>query len=444
MSKKVTIVGAGLVGSLCAIYMSKRGYHVKVYERRRDLRSETITAGKSINLALSERGWNALKKVNAHLAVEKISTPMYKRIIHDLKGGISEQMYGNPGQAIYSVSRADLNVLMMELAEKNGASLFFNEKCIDVDFNVPKITFENTISKKKKRLDTDLVIGADGAFSRIRKQMVDKKKHDFSEQIIDHGYKELLIPANKDGGYKLDKNGLHIWPRGNFMLIALPNLDGSFTCTLFAPFKGENSFETLINQQKVENYFNQIFPDFTSLIDNLYEQFQQNPTSSLGITRTYPWNVSDKAVLIGDSAHATVPFYGQGMNCGFEDCRIFDELLDTHSNNLEKALNIYSLDRKPNGDGVQDLSMQNFIVMRDKTADPRFLLQKKIEQKFTQLYPDKWTPLYSMVSFTNIPYSEAWKIGMKQEKLMESIMSVSNIENKWDSDEIMQKMISLL
>ena len=444
MKNDITIVGAGLVGSLCAVYMTKRGHRVTIFERRKDLRSEIITAGKSINLALSERGWTALKKVGIDHQVMKIAIPMYKRIMHDMEGNLSEQPYGNQEQAIYSVSRAQLNVLMMEMAEKNGATLHFNEKCVGANLEEAIATFENTKTATKQEISADLLIGADGSLSAVREQMVKKYQHEYEYNEIEHDYKELLIPAGENGTHLLDKNALHIWPRGNFMLIALANLDGSFTCTLFAPKKGKNSFEGLNSKQEVKNYFTTIFPDFVSLVPNLYQQWSTNPTSDLGIVKTFPWHVKDASIIIGDAAHATVPFYGQGMNAGFEDCRILDELLDKYKDNLEICFNEYSKVRKPNGDGVQDLSMQNFVVMRDKTADPKFLLQKKIEKKFANLYPDKWTPLYSMVSFTNIPYAEVWKIGMKQEKLMQNIMSTPNIEKIWESDKIMQKMCILV
>jgi len=443
MKKDITIVGAGLVGSLCALYMTKRGHKVTIFERRTDLRSEIITAGKSINLALSERGWAALKKVGADKEVLKIAIPMHKRIMHDVEGNLTNQPYGNQGQAIYSVSRAQLNVLMMEMADKNGAKLYFNEKCIDANLQEATTTFENTNTSEKQVISGDLLIGADGSLSAVREQMVKKHQHEYTYNEIEHDYKELLIPAGENDTHLLEKNALHIWPRGKFMLIALANLDGSFTCTLFAPKKGENSFERLNSKQEVEGYFKTIFPDFISLVPNLYQQWSVNPTSGLGIVKTYPWHIKDTSILIGDAAHATVPFYGQGMNAGFEDCRILDELLDKHKDNFETCFDEYSKSRKPNGDGVQDLSMHNFIVMRDKTADSKFLLQKEIEKKFTNLYPEKWTPLYSMVSFTNTPYSEAWEIGMKQEKLMKGIMSIPNIEKIWESDEVMQKMYSL-
>ena len=373
-----------------------------------------------------------------------IAIAMDKRIMHDEKGNLTEQAYGKEGEAIYSVSRAELNVLMMKLAEKNGATLHFNEKCIDANLEESEVVFENAHTNEKKTISADVLIGADGAFSAVRKQMVAKHNHEYNYNEIEHDYKELLIPAGENGTHLLDKNALHIWPRGEFMLIALANLDGSFTCTLFAPKNGENSFDGLNAKEEVESYFASIFPDFTALVPNLYEQWNTNPTSSLGIVRTYPWHVNDASLLIGDAAHATVPFYGQGMNAGFEDCRILDELLDKHGDDLKSCFAEYSKTRKPNGDGVQDLSMQNFIVMRDSTASPDFLLQKQIEKKFANLYPEKWIPLYSMVSFTNISYSDAWEIGMKQEKIMEEIMKTKNIENEWKSDEIMQKMVSLV
>ena len=444
MKKNIKIAGAGLVGSLCALYMRKRGFDVSVYERRDDLRLTEITAGKSINLALSVRGWTALKKVGAAENVEKIAIPMYKRVMHDTEGNLYDQAYGNPGQAIYSVSRANLNLILMEMAEKNGAKIHCNQKCLDVDFLSGDTTFEHTKTGEKTTVNSDLLIGADGAFSAVRSKMTRRNRQQYSQHFIEHGYKELLIPANEDGTHKLEKNALHIWPRGNFMLIALPNLDGSYTCTLFAPYEGEESFEELNNNEDVKKYFKKIFPDFVPLIPDLCEQFFSNPTSSMAIMRTYPWHVDDKSILIGDAAHATVPFYGQGMNAGFEDCRILDELLDKHNNNFKTCFKEYSQVRKPNGDGVQDLSMHNFIVMRDKTADTKFLLQKKIEQKFSQQYPEKWVPLYSMVSFSNIPYSEAWQVGMKQEKMMQSIMNISNINETWDSKEIMEKMLGLI
>ena len=438
--KKVIVIGAGLVGSLCAIHLIKKGYSVQLFERRKDLRTQKITAGKSINLALSKRGWTSLEQADIHEYVKKIAIPMYRRVMHDSKGNLTFQQYGESDQAIFSVSRVELNLLMLNLAEKYGAEIHFNSKCVDVDFNNTKATFLQVDQEKTYR--ADFIVGADGTFSNVRSKMVEKLGHMYNYNKIEYDYKELLIPSGPNNSYLIEKEALHIWPRGNFMVIALANLDGSFTCTLFAAKRGKDSFENLSTEKETIHYFNKHFPDFAKLVPNLYEQWQANPTSELGIVKTFPWNKKN-VLLIGDSAHATVPFYGQGMNASFEDCRILDELIDEFDDNINEVLPIYSQRRKPNGDGLQDLSLHNFIVMRDKTADPKFLLQKKIEQKFSKLYPDKWVPLYSMVSFTNISYSDAWEIGMKQERLMKKIMSIANIQEIWDSDDIISKMLKM-
>ena len=444
MSKKITIAGAGLVGSLEAIYMAKRGHNVSIYERRSDMRKAEFVLGRSINLALSTRGWTALKKVGIDDEVRKMAIPMPKRIMHAQDGTLSEQPYGQDGEAIYSVPRGELNVLLMNLAEREkNIDLYFNHKLMSADLNTAQAIFEDE-KGKEQIVNADVLIGADGTYSTVRNHMMRQDRFQFSQYYIDHGYKELTIPANPDGSHQIETNALHIWPRGNYMLIALPNMDGSYTCTLFFPFEGEYSFESLKTHQHVVDFFNDVFPDIVPLIPNLTEDYFNNPTSSLSIMRCYPWTVSDKILLIGDSAHATVPFYGQGMNAGFEGCYVLDNLLEKHGDNWIACFNEYSKYRKPDGDSVQDLSMHNFIVMRDKTADPHFLLQKKIELRFSKKYPKKWLPLYSMVSFSNIRYSEAWKIGQQQEALMQKIMSIPNIETIWDSEEVEQKMLALI
>tara|TARA_Y100001978_G_scaffold61080_1_gene54946 strand:- start:1929 stop:3266 length:1338 start_codon:yes stop_codon:yes gene_type:complete len=444
MSKKITIAGAGLVGSLEAIYMAKRGHNVSIYERRSDMRKAEFVAGRSINLALSTRGWTALKKVGIDDEVRKMAIPMPKRIMHAQDGTLSEQPYGQDGEAIYSVPRGELNVLLMNLAEREkNIDLYFNHKLLSADLNTAQAIFEDE-KGKEQIVNADVLIGADGTYSTVRNHMMRQDRFQFSQYYIEHGYKELTIPANPDGSHQIETNALHIWPRGNYMLIALPNMDGSYTCTLFFPFEGEYSFESLKTHQHVADFFNEVFPDIVPLIPNLTEDYFNNPTSSLSIMRCYPWTVSDKVLLIGDSAHATVPFYGQGMNAGFEGCYVLDKLLEKHGDDWIACFDEYSKYRKPDGDGVQDLSMHNFVVMRDKTADPHFLLQKKIELRFSKKYPKKWLPLYSMVSFSNIRYSEAWKIGQQQESLMQKIMSIPNIETIWDSEEVEQKMLALI
>jgi len=436
--KKVIIIGAGLVGSLCAIHLINKGYSVQLFERRKDLRTQKITAGKSINLALSHRGWTSLKQAKISKYVETIAIPMYRRVMHDNKGNLTYQQYGESDQAIFSVSRVELNLLMLNLAEKYGAKIHFNSKSVDVDFDNTKATFFQ--NNEEKSYEADFIIGADGTFSNVRSKMVEKLGHMYNYNKIEYDYKELLIPSGPNNSYLIEKEALHIWPRGNFMVIALANLDGSFTCTLFAAKRGEDSFEKLNTKQETLKYFNKHFPDFLKLVPNLYDQWQANPTSELGIVKTFPWNTK-KVLLIGDSAHATVPFYGQGMNAGFEDCRVLSEMLDLYKNDYAKCFHEFSLLRKPEGDGLQDLSLHNFIVMRDKTADSNFLLQKKIEQKFSKLFPEKWLPLYSMVSFSNIKYSKAWEVGQKQELIMSKIMQMPNIQSVWNDDIVINKIL---
>ncbi|MBW6482285.1 MAG: FAD-dependent monooxygenase [Vicingaceae bacterium] len=435
--KTATIVGAGLVGSLWAVYLSKAGYKVTIVERRPDIRKAEISAGKSINLALSTRGWKALDTVGVGDEIRKIAIPMLGRMMHDLQGNLTFQPYGKEGQAIYSVSRGGVNAKMMDIAERNGnTQIFYNEKCIDIDLE-NGIVYTETKTGEKKQHQSDVVFAADGAFSAVRYNGMQKlDRFNYSQNYIEDGYREILLPANADGSYKLEKNALHIWPRGRFMLIALPNEDGSFTCTLFMPFKGKNSFETLTTKAAVNTFFKTTFPDFYAMMPNIADAWEDHPLSSLAIIRCYPWTYG-KTALMGDAAHATVPFYGQGMNCGFEDCSVMWDLMQKHNENWKKVFEEYQIMRKPDGDGVQDLSLHNYHVMRDYVADPKFLLQKKIEAHFSEKHLDKWMPLYSQVTFSHIRYSEAWKKGQIQDAIMKKVMAeIDNIEDKWNSQEV--------
>jgi len=266
---------------------------------------------------------------------------------------------------------------------------------------------------------------------------------DYSQKYLDHGYKELVIPANEDGTHKLDKNCLHIWPRGEFMMIALANMDGSFTCTLFFPMYGEQSFDTINTPEKVAQFFNETFPDAVPLMPTLVEDYFDNPTSALVMVRCSPWNYENNIILLGDSAHATVPFYGQGMNCGFEDCTIFSEMLDDANGNWDGLLPAFSDTRVPDGNAIIDLSLMNYIEMRDLTANDEFLLRKKIEAKFSDLYPEKWIPLYSQVTFSHIRYSQVISNGKRQMAIMDEVMKLDHIESRWDSEEVMNKILEL-
>jgi len=445
MEKKIIIVGAGLVGSLWAVYMQKAGYQVVIYERRSDIRKAEISAGKSINLALSERGWNSLKAAGIEKKIEKIAIPMSGRIMHSVEGDLTYQAYGKKDEAIYSVSRGHLNAIMMNLAESEGnTKIHYQHQCIDANLEKGHITLKNLNTQEVFEDKADVIFAADGAFSAVRYNSMQKvDRFNFSQFYIEDGYKELLLPADKNGNYKIEKNALHIWPRGRFMLIALPNEDGSFTCTLFMPFENDKyAFKQLDSDDKIEGFVKEVFPDFYEMIPNLIENWHQNPLSSMSITRCFPWTVG-KFALMGDSAHSTVPFYGQGMNAGFEDCFVMWDLFKKHKD-WDKTFKEYQEIRKPDGDALQDLSLENYYVMRDHVADEKFLLQKKIEAKIHERHPYKWIPLYSQVSFSNIRYSDAYKQGKVQEEIMRKVMSSPSIEKNWDSKEVENQILSMI
>lgn len=445
MQKTAIIIGAGLVGSLWAVYLSKAGYKVTIYERRPDIRKADISAGKSINLAMSYRGWTALETVGVADDVRKIAIAMPGRIMHDLDGKQNFQPYGKEGQAIFSVSRGGLNAKMMDIAEaRGGAVIHYHHKCVDVDLENGVAYFEHTETGEKISAKADVIFATDGAFSAARYNAFQKlDRFQYSQHYIEDGYKELLLQANADGSYKLEKNALHIWPRGRFMLIALANEDGSFTCTLFMPFEGEKSFSALKTDEDIQHFFKTTFPDFYDICPNLLETWHANPLSSLAIIRCFPWT-KGKVALMGDAAHATVPFYGQGMNAGFEDCTVMYDLMKKHDENWPAIFKEYEILRKPDGDAVQDLSVENYFVMRDFVADPKFLLQKKIEAHFSKLHPDKWIPLYTQVSFTNTRYSDAYKNGKRQDEIMRRVMDRPDIEKVWDSKEVEEEILKLV
>ncbi len=447
MQKNITIVGAGLVGSLLSIYLAKKGHKISIYERRGDMRKENMVAGKSINLALSDRGWKGLEGVGIANEIRKIAIPMYGRCIHHKDGSIIMQPYGKDDQAIYSVSRATINKTLMSLAEEQpNVKLYFDERCTNVNKFEGTCEFENNLNSKKSTVKSDLIFGADGAFSAARLGLqLSSDRFEYNQHYIDCGYKELEIPAGPNNSFLLEKNALHIWPRGSYMMIALSNPEGNFTCTLFLQFEGEKSFNKLKTKEEVIKFFHEEFPDAVALMPTLIEDFFANPMSSLVTVKCWPWVFENKVTLIGDAAHAIVPFYGQGMNCGFEDCVVLNSLLEKHENDWEKILHEYEHLRKPDGDAIADLAIMNFIEMRDKTADPKFLLQKKIEAKFSAAYPEKWIPLYSMVTYSpHIRYSTALKEGAKQEKIMQKIMQNPAIESVWDSKEIQHEILTLL
>lgn len=430
--RSVTILGAGLVGSVLAVLLRKRGYEVTIYERRPDMRKEAIGAGRSINLAMSNRGWKALELAGLRADIESIAIPMPGRFLHQEDGSSAFQAYGKNGEAIYSVSRGELNKKLMDLAESNGAKILFEQRCTKVDTNTNTIFIQEE-NGEAKEIKCDLLFGADGAFSSLRTAMSFTDRTNFSQYYIEAGYKELNIPAGPDGSWMIEKEALHIWPRHNYMMIALPNIDGSFTCTLFFPFEGNPSFDSIKTEDEVRAFFNKQFPDAVPLMPTLVEDFMNNPVSSLITTKIFPWRNADKSCLIGDAAHAIVPFYGQGMNAGFEDCSVLEELMESYGEDWESIFSKFEEKRKPNADAVADLALQNFIEMRDKVADPVFLERKKIEKELGRRYAGRFNSVYEMVSFSHRPYAYALHCTKAQDVLLGKIIAegdfFANVEN---------------
>jgi len=421
MSRQVSILGAGLVGSLLSIILRKRGHDVTVYERRPDMRNASMSAGRSINLAMSARGWKALELAGLRSELESIAIPMYGRQLHMPDGSQVFQPYSKNNEAIYSISRGELNKSLMTLAEKNGVQIEFEHRCTKVDVANNKLDF-SLPGNKDKHVQADLLFGADGAFSALRNAYTHMDKVNCAQNYLEYGYKELCIPPGKDGQMVMEREALHIWPRGNYMMIALPNTDNTFTCTLFMPFEGEVSFAKLQTEQDVTEFFNQHFADAQAMMPALLEDFFTNPTASLITTHIFPWHYQDKSALIGDAAHAIVPFYGQGMNAGFEDCTVLSGLLEKHDEDWGTILKAYQAARKPNGDAVAQLALLNFVEMRDKVGDMAFLERKKVEKELGKRYPDQFVSIYEMVSFSHTPYHTAISCIQAQDGLLQRIM----------------------
>lgn len=441
---EISILGSGLIGSLLSIYLKKRGLDVHVYEKRADNRKgEYKEEGRSINMALSDRGWKALEKAGLKEKVLPLTIPMYGRKIHDEHGNTSFMPYGKEGQAIYSISRGKFNHLLMDEAEKEGVQIHFEHKIEEVDLRINELRVNNPVNGSET-ISSEVIIGADGAYSSLRNAMLKQVRFNYKQEYISHGYKELSIPATKEGEFAMDPNALHIWPRGSFMLIALPNPDKSFTCTLFLPFQGERvSFENIRDEKDIKGIFQNYFHDAFLLMPNLVKEFFGNPTSSLINIECYPWMLN-KAMLIGDASHAMVPFYGQGMNCGFEDCYILDGLIDKIGTTAwELVFAKFQKIRKPDTDAICQLALENFEEMKNEVADPKFLVRKNIEARLHSLYPKEWVPLYTMVTFSDMPYSEAYAQGKLQEAIMDKVMRdplITQNWNKMDYEEILNQL----
>jgi kynurenine 3-monooxygenase len=416
---RFVLIGSGLAGGLLAAYLGRRGYEVDLYERRADPREGNIVGGRSINLAISTRGIHALEQIGIADEALRHAIPMRGRMIHDKSGALHFAPYDvDPKKCINSIGRAALNATVIEAAQRySNVRVHFDHGCTRVDIDSALAHLET--ANRSVTAKGDAVIGVDGAFSAVRKSMqsqIANFQHD--ESYLAHGYKELTIPPGPNGSWLMEKNALHIWPRKSFMMIALPNPDGSFTCTLFWEFEGPRSFGTTKTNADVRRFFEEEFPDSVPLMPTLLDDFRNNPTGSLVTIRCAPWFYRDKVCLVGDAAHAVVPFYGQGMNAAFEDCVVLDECLDEFPENRARAFAEYFRRRKGNTDALADLAIGNFIEMRDKTASKMFRAKKKLDHALEAALPGIYLPLYTMVTFTRIPYGTAAKRARVQDSLV--------------------------
>lgn len=418
-SQKITLIGAGLNGPLLAILLRQRGFAVELYERRPDMRKVRLSAGRSINLALSTRGIYGLQQAGLWERMRSIIIPMKGRMMHSIAGDLTFQPYGkNETEVINSISRAALNIALMDAAEEEGAEIYFNKRCTGYEIRTGIIRLRDEETTEESDREAEVVIGCDGSASSIRNEMLTLSRFNFSQQYLDYGYKELTIPAGSNEEHLLETNALHIWPRGNYMLIALPNTDGTFACILFLPFEGAESFASLTTQAEVLQFFKPRFPDAIRLMPQLADNYFANPTGAMVTIKCSPWHVDGEALLLGDAAHAIVPFFGQGLNCGFEDCTFLMKLLDRHGPDWPRVFREFENGRKVNTDAIADMAIENFTEMRDRVADSRFLFRKKVELALEAKYPGVFVPKYAMVTFHRIPYSVALARGAVQDGML--------------------------
>ncbi|MBL8988055.1 MAG: FAD-dependent monooxygenase [Gemmatimonadetes bacterium] len=419
---RFVIVGAGLVGSMLAAMLGREGFEVEVLERRGDPRAGKMESGRSINLAISARGLNALSRLSLDDEILSLGVKLYRRAIHSPTGEISHQAYGVGGQAINSFSRGELNRALAQAAgDAPGVTLRFGRRCLEIDPVAGKVTHVDAATGDDLRTSTGVVVGADGAFSVVRGVLQKREHQDYAQHFLAHGYKELFIPTRADGTPALELNAMHIWPRGRFMMMAMANTDGSFTVTLYLPMTGENGFDRLTTRDEVRGFFDRHFPDAVPLMPTLLDDFFANPTGAMVTVRTFPWQLGGRTLLIGDAAHAIVPFYGQGANAGFEDCLELIEQIRKSPNDLEAAFRRYQDIRKPNSEAIADLALANFNEMRDHVASPWFLVKKRLEKAIHRVLPGWFVPLYSMISFSLIPYAEARARAERQARVLKRV-----------------------
>lgn len=442
----ILIIGAGLCGSLLALRLAQRGYTVNVYESRPDLRTTDISAGRSINLALSDRGLKAMRLAGVEDKVKPLCIPMYGRLVHDIEGNTFPSNYsGRDNEYINSISRGELNGLLLTEADLyDNLTIHFNKKCNGIDIENNTASLYDYETKTELEVKGDVIFGTDGAGSSLRKSYYLERKFLFSyaQNYLTHGYKELEIPASAEEKHLISKDYLHIWPRGDYMLIALPNLDGSFTVTLFLSYEeGKYNFENLTTEETIKEFFATQFPDALALIPNIAEEFANNPTGALGTVKCSPWHYQDKNVLLGDAAHAIVPFYGQGMNASFEDVTVFDAILEQHEGDWETIFKVYEKTRKADTDAIADLAIDNYYEMRDHVANPIFKVKRAIEMALEKEFPNNYFSKYAMVTFKeDIPYHTAMTKGRAQDKAILNLIANKEIDTNEDLNTIFKKV----
>ena len=443
--EKIMVIGAGLVGSLLSIYLARRGYHVEVYDKNQDILESDCTTGKSsINLTLCDRGFRVLDDVGVGDLIRRVTIPVYGRLIHDTNGNVTFQRYGNSDQALYSIFRHDLNKILLQFTKQNyDVDFHFNERCMGIDLSTNTATFKNQKSGDVSYREASRIFGADGAFSAVRLQLQKTDRFDFSQQYMEYGYREITIPAGNDG-WIAEKNAIHFWPRGDYMLMGFANANNSFTLSLHMPIEGQISFESIRTREDLLSFFERSFPDAVLQISAFTDDYFAHSTNSMITIRCCPWNFQDKVALIGDAAHAMVPYYGQGANAGFEDCAVLDACMEMYGENWSMVFSAYERLRRPNTDAIADLGLHNFIELRELVGNPKFLLRKEIERKIHRRYPDRYATLYSMIAFSSIPYVEAIRIYQDQHVFLDQIMDIEGIESLNDVeidmiiDEVMQ------
>lgn len=439
--ERICVVGAGLVGSLISTVLARDGYEVQLFDRQPDPRRGRRATGRSINLTLCERGFAALDWIGAGDRVRQIAVPCYGRYIHSLNGTVEYQSYGNDREAIHSVARNELNdVLLDHVLAQRGIRVQFEHKCLDVDLELPQATFQDLRTDRVTSCRADRILGADGANSRVRSALRGVPGFRQRQELFEQGYKEISVPPGAAGDWALPADAIHIWPRRHYMLIGFPNRDRTFTFALHMPFVGEPSFASIRTPEALLDLFHRSFPDAPQHAPGLVEDYFGRPESKMITVRCFPWTFDDKVALLGDAAHAIVPSYGQGANCGFEDCSVLDRCLREAAGDWGRTFREYEVSRKPNADAIADLALEHFHELRDFVGSSQFLLRKELERWVNALYPDRYAPLYSLISFTNVPYAEALRRDREQRALIDQLLAIPNVRERLASPEVRERV----